>query len=123
MIELSRLITSGSLRQLTCLDLENHQIGDGGMIAFAEALKPTDKFPMGSMGALEELYLGINRIGDPGLQALAGAIGNGSLRSLTSLSLRNNNISDPGMIAFSEALGNDPLAIERENSIIPALPI
>ena len=35
----------GSLAQLEKLSLGGNQIGDVGMTAFAEALKPTDKFP------------------------------------------------------------------------------
>ena len=46
MAEISRAIASGSLRQLTTLGLNYKQIGDIGMITFAEALQPTDNFPM-----------------------------------------------------------------------------
>ena len=41
------LISKGALASLTVLHLELNQIGDAGMIAFSEALKPNSNFPMG----------------------------------------------------------------------------
>ena len=44
------LISSGALPNLVNLQLNYNQIGDTVMIAFADAIKPTDEFPMGAMG-------------------------------------------------------------------------
>jgi hypothetical protein len=57
MIELSRAIAIGSLRQLTTLGLNYNQSGDIGMITFAEALQPTDNFPMGSLPACKMILV------------------------------------------------------------------
>ena len=71
MIEFSRGIGNGSLRQLAKLILYDNQIGDAGMIAFAEALKPTDNFPMGSLRHLTELHFAFNQISDTGMVSFA----------------------------------------------------
>ena len=44
------LVCSGALGGLTKLSLSYNQIGDAGMIAFSEALKPNSNFPMGALG-------------------------------------------------------------------------
>jgi len=58
----------------------------------------------GSLGALKELYLGRNEIGDEGMKAFASA--SGSLRNLRNLVLNNNQIGDEGMKAFAAASGS-----------------
>ena len=99
-------IASGSLRNLIKLSLYDSQIDDTCMIAFAEALKPTDNFPMGSLRSLTSLSLRNNNISDPGMIAFSEALGNGSMGKLRYLYLQQNQIGDSGMVAFSEALGS-----------------
>jgi hypothetical protein len=67
------------------LDLFSNQIGDAGMIAFADAIKPTPENPMGSLALLERLFLVGNQIGDEGMKAFSSAIYSGSLASLRTL--------------------------------------
>jgi hypothetical protein len=61
------------------------------------------------MGALRELNLYGNQIGDAGIQASADAIGSGSMGALERLWLNSNQIGDQGMVSFSAALGNGSL--------------
>ena len=62
----------------------------------------------GSMGSLQQLWLGGNVIGDAGMIAFADALKStiGSLRLLTVLSLVDNQIGDAGMIEFSRAIAS-----------------
>ena len=53
----STVIASGSLRALEQLSLGFNQIGDKGMIAFANAIKPSPGNPMGSLGSLSDLII------------------------------------------------------------------
>ena len=53
------------------------------------------------MAKLTSLGLGINQIGNEGMQALSSAIANGSMVNLILLILDSNQIGDQGMIAFS----------------------
>ena len=48
---------------------------------------------------MQELYLYENKIGDPGVTALAKACATGALASVTILSLGGNQIDDAGVIA------------------------
>ena len=61
------------------------------------------------MGALKVLLLNHNQIGDAGLQALAGAIGNGSMVNLNELDLSINRISDEGVKVFASAIASGSL--------------
>ena len=74
---------SGALGSLQQLWLQGNQIGDAGMIAFAEALKPNSNFPMGSLASLTRLDLSINQIGDEGMKAFSTALSSGSMGKLT----------------------------------------
>ena len=67
------------------------------------------KIASGSLGNLEFLWLNNNRIGDAGVQALAGAIASGSLANLKSLSLFNNQIGDAGVQALAGAIASGSL--------------
>jgi hypothetical protein len=60
----------------------------------------------GSMGALTQLVLEGNQIGDSGLQALAGAIGNGSMGELAFLYLHRNPISEATKTKIRTAASN-----------------
>jgi hypothetical protein len=88
------------------LNLSWNEIGDAGMIAFADAIKPTAENPIGSLPNLRLLDLGDNTIGDEGMKAFALAIASGSLPALEDLEgvdLGNN----PGDSApVDEALAN-----------------
>ena len=75
-------LNSGSLASLEALDLSANQIGNEGMIAFADAIKPTDEFPMGSLASLEDLRLWDNTIGDKGMKVFSSALSSGALASL-----------------------------------------
>ena len=77
MITFSQAIANGALAQLESLVLYSNKIGDTGMIAFAEALKPNSNFPMGSLANLERLDLDENEIGDDSMEAFSSAIANG----------------------------------------------
>ena len=77
------LISSGALPNLVDLRLSSNKIGDTGMIAFADAIKPTDEFPMGALASLTKLWLNHNQIGDEGMHAFSAAISSGSMGKLT----------------------------------------
>ena len=55
------------------------------------------------------LYLYENQIGDPGITALADALGKGALAQLKELNLFSNQIGDTGMIAFADAVRSGAL--------------
>ena len=58
----------------------------------------------GSMGALQELFLGHNRIGDAGMQAFTDAIRSGSLAKLKMLTLFGSTIGDAWIPPFASAI-------------------
>ena len=47
-----------------------NQIGDSGMIAFADAIKPTAEIPMGALASLGWLYLVNNPASDSAKNAV-----------------------------------------------------
>ena len=51
----------------------------------------------------QELYLNHNKIGDPGISALADALGKGAMAQCTTLVLSTNQIGDNGMISLADA--------------------
>ena len=58
---------------------------------------------------IQVLSLRNNQIGDPGITALADALGNGALPALQHLELYNNQIGDVGMTAFAGAVSKGAL--------------
>lgn len=103
-------IASGALGSLQRLILRSNQIGDAGMIAFTNAIKPTPQNPMGALPRLKWLWLESNAIGDAGMTALADAIGTrGSLANLTILNIYNNQIGDAGITALAGAIASGAL--------------
>jgi Leucine-rich repeat (LRR) protein len=88
------MLSSGALANLVDLQLGNNQIGDTGMIAFVDAIKPTDEIPMGALAKLTNLDLAYNKIGDDGMKALSDAIAMGGLGCLQKLELHSNPASD-----------------------------
>ena len=59
---------------------------------------------------MQVLVLSSNEISDPGITALADALGKGALASCQKLNLSCNQIGDAGLSAFSRALGSGALA-------------
>ena len=110
MEKLSLMIGKGSLASLDQLYLFSSNIGNAGMIAFSEAIEPTDKFPMGSLVKLEGLYLNSNQISDDGMKAFSTAIASGSLPKLEMLGLAANQIGYEGITAFSTAIASRSMA-------------
>jgi Leucine-rich repeat (LRR) protein len=104
MESLSSAIAMVFMGKLQKLFLHRNKIGDSGMIAFANAIKPTPENPMGSLGNLEQLFLCENQIGDEGMKSLSSAIASGSMGKLEKLSLRFNNIGEAGMKSFAKAI-------------------
>ena len=103
---LSDEIAIGSLRNLQDLRLNNNQISDAGMIAFANAI--------GSLSKLQQLWLNSNKIGDEGMKAFSTAISSGGMGPLEKLYLHYNKIGDTGMISLSEAIGKGLLPACKE---------
>ena len=76
---------------------------------------------IGSMGALQYLYLNHNQVGDSGMVTFSEALGSGSLRALEDLNLCYNQIGDAGTVEFSRSItiGSLPackmIIVEDEN--------
>tara|TARA_B110000046_G_scaffold71958_1_gene79833 strand:- start:4782 stop:5039 length:258 start_codon:yes stop_codon:yes gene_type:complete len=60
----ANVLRNVELASLTHLYLERDQIGDNGMIAFADAIKPTDEIPMGALVSLKTLLVDGGPLGD-----------------------------------------------------------
>ena len=60
---------------------------------------------MGALASCQLLNLRDNKIGDAGMQALAGAVSKGALAQLIRLDMDGNQIGDAGMTAFAGAVG------------------
>ena len=84
------LVASGSMGNLQSLWIDGINIGDTGMTAFADAIKPNSKKPSGAMGALSTLSLDNNHIGEEGMASFADALANGSLGVLKVLYVKLN---------------------------------
>ena len=63
---------------------------------------------------MQVLGLNDNKIGNPGLAALADAVGKGALDKLTRLRLDSNQIGDAGLQALADAVGKGALASLEE---------
>jgi Leucine-rich repeat (LRR) protein len=109
------LASSGPLANIETLSLDENQLDDEGMTAFAAA------FASAPLDRLRYLNLSNNRIGDEGMAAFASAVANGALKSLETLLIRDNCIGDVGMQAFSTAVASgalprfDWLELDRNN--------
>lgn len=91
------------MQTATSINLGFNQIGDVGMSAFAQAIKPVGDGGTGSLPVLEELDLQGNRIGDKGLEDFADSCAKGGLTMLQHLYLSYNNLSDVGVTALAGA--------------------
>ena len=78
---------SGALSQLIELNVGWNEIGDVGMAAFAQAIKPVNEGGSGARSQLTKLWLSENKIGDAGVSARAGACASGALPKLGVLKL------------------------------------
>ena len=92
---LTKLSKLSSLTRLNaCAVLENNHLAQQGLwIACAR----------GALPKLETLNLEANRIGDPGISALADACARGGLPKLEALQLYRNQIGDAGVSALASA--------------------
>ena len=59
----------GAMANVTFLDLSVNQIGDNGMAAFAQAIKPTSEGGGGAMESLKELWVNDGHLEYPALKA------------------------------------------------------
>ena len=80
------------------LYLNDNQIGDTGMQAFATALAG------GAMVQCQMLNLAMNKIGDAGMEAFAKACAGEAMAQCTYLNLGRNKIRDKGLEVLSGAL-------------------
>ena len=103
------LLSKGALANLNVLVLSGNKIGDDGMKAISDVIKPTAQGGKGALAKLESLKLISNEIGDAGATALASACAKG-LTSLTELDLMSNRIRDAGLTSLAEACGKGALA-------------
>lgn len=88
-----------------------NQIGDAGMAAFAQAMKPVSEGGSGAMAQCTHLSLHDNKIGDVGMQAFASAaVSSGAMAQLTHLYLGLNQIGDVGVSALASACAGGALA-------------
>ena len=62
------------------------------------------------MCIIQQLGLTGNKIGDPGITALADALGKGALPKLEWLDLQKNQIADAGVTALASAMSKGALA-------------
>ena len=109
----SNAINSGTLNSLIYLNLNTNNITSEGMMAFLDAIKPTDEMPMGTLESLQSLSIGT--IGDHGMMAFSAAISRGSLANIVDLRLGDNQIRYTGMNAFANAIkptGESPGALD-----------
>lgn len=118
MESLASILNRGALPNCKELILSNNNIGDAGIAALAQAIKP------GGSGALSQctvLQLGSNTFGDAGIIALADACRRGALPKCQILSLDDNYISNTGLLAFADAImpgGDGPSPLPECTSLL-----
>lgn len=64
---------------------------------------------IGALASLETLGLGMNSIGDHGVQGFSGAVASGALASLKELRLNRNKIGNDGIVSLSSAIAGGAL--------------
>jgi hypothetical protein len=101
----------GAFPSLSELDLGNNPLGDEGVAAFADAASG----PSVLLPNLTRLQLWSVRVGDVGIQALAGALakdgGQACLPALTDLRLWGNQIGDEGLAGLADACAKGALPL------------
>jgi len=110
MIALSNTFSRGALPSLTKLTFFRNQIGDKGMIAFADAITPTEEFHKGALASLQSLEIDDNEIGDGGMEAFSTALSSNALTSLVILKIQKNRFGTTGTQKFSDAINAGSLA-------------
>ena len=99
---LGSALGSRALAHLTCLYLDQNQIGDMGMRAFADASS-------GALPSLKQLFLQGNQISDDGFATLMPLLNkDGKLSNLTEFSI-GSGITEKGMTEFADILSNGAL--------------
>lgn len=106
MIAFANACASGALTNLIKFSIASNNIGNGGTIALAIAIKPVNKNRIGAFPRLKNLDLSDNGIGETGMIAFANACKSRALPELTLLSIDGNKISDVGLIALASACAN-----------------
>jgi hypothetical protein len=84
--------------------LSRNQIGDDGITALAQAIKPVSEGGSGAMANCQSLNLVLNKIGDAGMEAFASACARGAMGKCTDLALSYNQIGDAGITALAQAI-------------------
>ena len=69
----ARFSASGALAQLTKLEIGFNRIGDAGLTALAEAIKPKADNASGALAPGATVYLGANSATETGKQAMRDA--------------------------------------------------
>ena len=111
---LANIFLNGALPQLHKLNLGSNQIGDAGITALAQVIKPVSEDGSGALAKCQTLTLNSNQIGDDGIEALASACASGALAQLKELYLYENQIGYPGVSALASACASGALAQCRE---------
>jgi len=89
----------GGLKALSCLNLSQNSISDGGCRAFAEAALAGSSF-----SKLTEFLVAHNQIGDEGVAAFAKVLGAGVLPKLAFLNFNHNVIGNKGAASLADAI-------------------
>ena len=103
MQSLGAAVKSGALSSLRVMRLSENRIGAGGARAFAKAITGGQRLP-----ALTLLSFDGNQLGDAGVAALAGPLGDGALPALEELGLVRNGITAVAPLVAAIANGGMP---------------
>jgi len=104
MATLASCIHQGMLPMLTELRMESNGIGEEGGHHLGKGLRPSAMG--GGCPSLRVLSLGHNKLGSPGMGALADAFQAGACPELTVLGLNSNGIQDDGVWQLAHAISN-----------------
>ena len=104
MQSLGAAVKSGALSSLRVMRLSENRIGAVGARAFAEAITGGQR-----LSALTLLSFDGNQLGDAGVAALAGPLGDGALPALEELGLVRNGITAVAPLVAAIAKGEMPL--------------
>lgn len=103
-------IASGAFPDLQVLLLDSNGIGDAGLIALSDALKPSSAPPWrGALRYLHEISVSHNQIGNEGMKAFASLISSKALRPLIKLNMAGNYIGDEGVKSFVSSISGGSL--------------
>ena len=101
---LAEACASGALLHCEKLLLGLNQIGDAGIIALAQVIKPVSEGGSGALSQCTDLDLMDNQIGDAGITALADACVSGALDHLQDLYLNGHSFSDEAKHTMKTAM-------------------